>query len=196
MNLQPKTYNLNTNRGFILLFSLLVSSVILAAGLSVTRIMIRQISLASIQKDSQMAFFAADAGVECGRYWKENIPGHPQPNISCNGELLKTVVPSGTVRENMSIAAISANNGTEYSFNAGGSTISDQNGTDVAVSENCVVVTICIDSSSAQAGSECADSTAPNGKIVAKGYNVECDPDTGKPMQGRVVERKLVYIYR
>lgn len=71
-------------KGFILLFSLLISSVILTAGLAVSRIIIRQIYLASVQRDSQMALFAADTGLECGRYWYEGGVGTPQ----CNGKNL------------------------------------------------------------------------------------------------------------
>ncbi len=62
--LKPKT-----KCGFVLLFSLLVSSILLATGLGISRLMIRQINLATLSRDSQVAFFAADSGLECALHW-------------------------------------------------------------------------------------------------------------------------------
>ena len=57
------------NTGFILLFSLLISSILLATGLGISRLMVRQINLASLSRESQIAFFAADSGLECALHW-------------------------------------------------------------------------------------------------------------------------------
>ena len=170
-----------------MLLSLLVSSVILAAGLSVTRIIIRQISLASIQKDSQMAFFAADAGIECGRYLKETSPDV----LKCNGSELKNTENPST---NLTASDLTANDGTEFSFNTGGDSITDPDGKDISVPINCVKIIVCTGASGGS-GDCIPDPTAPNGKIIARGYNVSCDPTSGKPEGDRIVERKLVYIY-
>ena len=53
------------NKGFTLLLSLLVISVILSVGLGVSNIMIKELKLSGLGRESQVAFYAADAGVEC-----------------------------------------------------------------------------------------------------------------------------------
>ncbi len=174
--------NIST-KGFILLFSLLVSSIILAAGLSVTRIIIRQIYLASVQRDSQMAFFAADSGIECARYWKQETI--PVAGATCNGIPLKKVVASGT--RSLLTDLDKTQNNIVFSFDTGGGDVGG-----IQTVSNCVVITLCKD---ATGTGECKDPVATNGKIVARGYNVPCDT-TGNPSGGRVVERKLVYRYR
>ncbi len=97
--------------GFVLLFSLLVSSILLATGLGISRLMIRQITLASLSRQSQIAFFAADSGLECALHW--NIIGRFEKkitigpdNIYCNGAVIKgedlsnTSAMSGAVDDN------------------------------------------------------------------------------------------------
>ncbi len=85
------------NCGFVLLFTLLISSILLATGLGVSRLMVRQIGLASLSRDSQVAFFAADSGMECALYWiksgkftpEESDEGTRLRNIYCNGVVIK-----------------------------------------------------------------------------------------------------------
>lgn len=95
--------NIKDNLGFVLLFSLLVSSILLATGLGISRIMIRQISLASLSRESQIAFFAADSGLECALHWdvfgKFNpvTPLIPGQTIYCNGAIIKDGVQSNPV---------------------------------------------------------------------------------------------------
>lgn len=55
------------NRGFALLFSLVVSSVVLAIGLTILDFTIKQLTLSSVTRDSELAFHAANAGIECVR---------------------------------------------------------------------------------------------------------------------------------
>lgn len=57
------------NRGFTLLIAALISSVVLALGVSIFEIAIKQVTLSSIGRDSQFAFYAADTGAECALYW-------------------------------------------------------------------------------------------------------------------------------
>jgi len=65
---------LNTNKGFALLFAVLVSTLVLAIGASVISIALKQIVLASSSRDSQFAFYAANTGIECAIYWDLNTP--------------------------------------------------------------------------------------------------------------------------
>ncbi len=81
-------------RGFVLLFTVLTASVILAATLAISRIVTKEILLASVGRDSQQAFFAADSGAECAIYWNNQgkfaeTPSAGSANeIKCNGYTL------------------------------------------------------------------------------------------------------------
>ena len=56
--------------GFALLLTLIVVSVLVAIGLTVLDLSVKQIRLSTNAKESETAFHAANAGVECGRYWR------------------------------------------------------------------------------------------------------------------------------
>ncbi len=52
-----------------MLFAVLTSSVLLAIGLSIFSLTIKELALSSSGRESQAAFYAADSGIECGLYW-------------------------------------------------------------------------------------------------------------------------------
>lgn len=56
------------NRGFTVLFAVIVSSIVLAIGLSIANITLKQIRISSLGRESQIAFYAADSGSECVMY--------------------------------------------------------------------------------------------------------------------------------
>ncbi len=56
-------------KGFTLLFSLLVSTLVLTVGASIISISLRQLVISSTGRDSQYAFYAANTGIECAMYW-------------------------------------------------------------------------------------------------------------------------------
>jgi len=58
----------NRNKGFALLMSLIVVSVVISIGLSVLEISVKQVRLSTNARDSEIAFHAANAGMECARY--------------------------------------------------------------------------------------------------------------------------------
>jgi hypothetical protein len=62
----------NTNprtQGFAILYAILVSSLVLLIGVGLYEITAREIVLSSSASQSQVAFFAADTGIECALYW-------------------------------------------------------------------------------------------------------------------------------
>ncbi len=59
-----------TEKGFALLMTLIVVGVVLSVGVSMLDLSIKQVRLTSNAKDSEIAFHAANAGVECARYWR------------------------------------------------------------------------------------------------------------------------------
>ncbi len=62
-------FKYNYSRGFTLLLASLVASLLLSLGLSMFVIAQKEIILSSLGRDSQYAFYAADAGAECALYW-------------------------------------------------------------------------------------------------------------------------------
>ena len=62
----------NTNKkqqGFVILFSILVSTIILLMSAGIFRIAQKESVLSSYSRESQVAFYAADSGLECALYW-------------------------------------------------------------------------------------------------------------------------------
>lgn len=87
-------------KGFALLLALIISSVVLAIGISILDISISQITLSSTSRESEYAFQAAHAGVDCIWYWRneesENYEGFttPFPVINCFGKNAKSATRS------------------------------------------------------------------------------------------------------
>jgi hypothetical protein len=61
--------NTNRQRGFTLLLAALISSLVLSLGISVVSIARKSVTLSSISRDSQFAFYSADSAAECALYW-------------------------------------------------------------------------------------------------------------------------------
>ncbi len=59
----------NKKQGVVLLISVIISSIVLAIGLSLANIAYKEQVLSITQNDSVRAFYAADAGAECVLYW-------------------------------------------------------------------------------------------------------------------------------
>ena len=98
----------STRRGFTLLYSVLVASLVLSIGVGIASIVLKELVLASTGRESQFAFYTADSGVECALFSdfqsagafatstdsKYQNPNPCQPHtISCNGQNNITVTP-------------------------------------------------------------------------------------------------------
>lgn len=59
---------LEQSRGFVLLFAIVISSIILAITIGVANILFQETKFNTNAKDSNEAFFAADSGAECALY--------------------------------------------------------------------------------------------------------------------------------
>lgn len=66
---QPKN---NSEQGFALLMTLIVVTVVISIGLSVLDLSIKQVRLSTNARDSEIAFHAANAGMECARFTRRN----------------------------------------------------------------------------------------------------------------------------
>ncbi|MEN9561271.1 MAG: hypothetical protein RIQ56_544 [Candidatus Parcubacteria bacterium] len=71
-------------RGFTLLLAALIASIVLSLGASIYAIATKQITLASLGRDSQFAFYAADLAAECALYWdlRHDYFATTTPNVS------------------------------------------------------------------------------------------------------------------
>ena len=58
-------------RGFTILLAALVASLILSLGVSIFSIARKSITLSTLGRDSQYAFYAADTAAECALYWDD-----------------------------------------------------------------------------------------------------------------------------
>ena len=57
------------DQGFTLLYSLIISSLILATVLSIVNVALKQKAISGFARQSQTAFYAANSGMECALYW-------------------------------------------------------------------------------------------------------------------------------
>lgn len=60
----------DSRSGFALLLTLIIVTVLITIGLSVLDLSIRQVRLSTDSRDSEVAFHAANAGLECALYWR------------------------------------------------------------------------------------------------------------------------------
>ena len=105
------------NRGFTVLFAVVVSALILAIGISIANITLKQIRISSLGRESQIAFYAADSGSECVLYYdlveesfgtssSSNVP--PTYTIECFGEeAVVSFDPTGTADSRHATSSIS-----------------------------------------------------------------------------------------
>ncbi|PIR82916.1 hypothetical protein COU19_03200 [Candidatus Kaiserbacteria bacterium CG10_big_fil_rev_8_21_14_0_10_56_12] len=61
----------HTNKGFALLIAVIFMSVMLAFALSISALALKQVTLSSSAVESQYAFYAADAALECVLYFDQ-----------------------------------------------------------------------------------------------------------------------------
>lgn len=161
--------------GFAMLFAVLVSSVLLAIGLSIFNLTVKELALSSSGRESQFAFFAADTGAECALYWDikgtdifatstaDRTPSNASPDC-----VDTTSSGSQTVTINNYLSRTSNSAATRFDL-----TIPN------AAGNYCAIVTVTKDSSSGILKTT----------IDSRGYNT-CD--TASPMR---VERALKITY-
>jgi hypothetical protein len=55
--------------GFVLLYAVMTSTIVLAVGVSIISIALKQLTISTLGRESQYAFYAANTGAECALYW-------------------------------------------------------------------------------------------------------------------------------
>lgn len=77
------------NKGYTLLFAVLIASVALGIGISILNISKKELLISTSARDSSSAFYAADSGIECAIYadlWGsfDTAPTNTNPTLYCN----------------------------------------------------------------------------------------------------------------
>ena len=84
------------NKGFALLFAIMLSSIILAISIGVANIALKEVNFSTSAKDTNDAFFATDTGIECALMYDKSNPTNNaclgSSAINCAGV---TIFPSG-----------------------------------------------------------------------------------------------------
>lgn len=74
MKSERKKTHTSARGGFVLLYAILISTVIISIGLSLMNVILEHVSLTGIERESSLSFYAADSAMECALYWdNENI---------------------------------------------------------------------------------------------------------------------------
>lgn len=67
-NLFTKLNN-QKKEGFAVLFTVLISAIILAIAIGISSISYQEVALSSLAREGAVSFYAADTGAECALYW-------------------------------------------------------------------------------------------------------------------------------
>ena len=57
------------NKGFVLLIAIVIATILFSIGVGLATVIFKELILAFTARESQRAFYAADTGIECIRYW-------------------------------------------------------------------------------------------------------------------------------
>ena len=123
-------------KGISIIYAMLVSSVVLAVGTAVASIAAREVTLSSFSRESQAAYFAADAGINCALWYDLKAPGLLLGAFStstADGQFVES--PARTM---------SCNGQT---FNVGGTVSSDVSGTNYSITPQPSTFTLCFNDS-------------------------------------------------
>ncbi len=163
----------HTQRGFALLIAVIFMSVMLSFGLALGSLAYKQAVLASSAVESQYAFYAADAGLECALYAdQQQIPGGIFAYPPSNPGTAPAAICDGTVAT------------FPPSYPSG---IISYTGTQWVIANRF----------SLDSNTRCADVTVykPNGVgsnyIFSQGYDVSCAMVAAPGADGRIVSRGI-----
>jgi Tfp pilus assembly protein PilX len=105
-----KIFFMKSNKGFAVLFSVLLASFLITLGISIFSISLKEIQITTSVRDSQIAYYIADSARECALYWDvkqgafpacldsscSTVSASTTPTITCNGNpITLTFVKNG-----------------------------------------------------------------------------------------------------
>jgi len=84
------------NKGYTLLFAVLVATLVLSIGLYILSVSRKQFILSEAARDSMNAFYAADSGLSCALSLRDDIWTSVQNSLALSGSLPHFIVPQNT----------------------------------------------------------------------------------------------------
>lgn len=92
---------LKNNKGFAILFAVLLASFLVTLGISIFSISLKEIQITTSIRDSQIAFYIADSARECALYWDVKVEDSFPSKITCSDSeedcnLDRTITCNGT----------------------------------------------------------------------------------------------------
>ncbi len=176
------TFEKSRQRGFTLLLAALVASIVLALGSSIFTIAKKQVTLSSLGRDSQFAFYAADTAAECALYYDVRLSSFATSSgitmlpIQCDGVVV-TPQYYGTPTANSAVTTFRIQD-------AAGSPVKNglfwQDEAGVPQAGNCAEVFVY------------KNATAPYTVIHADGYSTDC---TTVSTSNRTLQRSIEIQY-
>jgi hypothetical protein len=169
--------------GYIILFTVLIVTLILAMSLGIANVTVREQNLTRSSRESHYALFAADTGGECVLYHynKPTSYNNDEPNpfhlLVSGSRMPVTLKCAGQEITSVSIPPLPGS-GDLYIFPP------------LELARGCVIISARIDEE--RPGGAASDR---RDTLIAKGYNVSCDQATSNPVSPRRVERVLEYTY-
>ncbi len=88
LSAQAGSQKLEAARGFTLFYAVLMSSLLLALGLAIFNITYKELILSAGARESAIAFYAADAGLECALFWDRKHTSLSSPAFGFYGDSL------------------------------------------------------------------------------------------------------------
>lgn len=91
--------------GFVILYTVLISSIVLAIVVGISTIAYQEVVLSSSAKEGNISFFAADTGADCALYWDINkqIFQSGSGTISCDSNTVLATVGTTPFELNLNI---------------------------------------------------------------------------------------------
>ncbi|TAK58181.1 hypothetical protein EPO17_00190 [Patescibacteria group bacterium] len=93
MQFYQKQFEARKNAGYTMLFAVLVSTVLLSIGIFILNVSKKEVLLSAIGRESALAFYAADGGVECAHY--HNVASPTLFNVASNGSTVAGSISCG-----------------------------------------------------------------------------------------------------
>ena len=147
-NLKPKTYNLQPKAGFAMLFSVLISSLLVVIGLSIFNITLKELTISTSARESQVAFYAANSGIECALYW--DLKGNGSRSAFASTTVQAEITSAKTVLADCNGVRVNSAN----PVNGGGGS-AETSATDIPVKDSsgpCFSITVLKDPDSPNSG--------------------------------------------
>jgi len=185
--------------GFTLFVAMIVSSLLLAVGFSIGNIILKQLLLSGSGKESQVAFYAADSGVECAQFWdtrnsegvtlssdgpfatstESEVNSITVPGLRCGaGDVYATKISSQTTHKDATSTLVIDYSGGELGYKA------------------CAIVKV-VKGFTTVTNTDNSTSEIPFTTITSRGYNsgLTSDKTNCDTSNARTVERGLVVQY-